>query len=72
MCISRLWKCSPLPNKILMPGALLVGSCIAMAADLMVHLPWERHFLHLNAIAAVLGAPVVMWVILRNKKVRAL
>lgn len=59
-------------NKILMPGALLVGSCIAMAADLMVHLPWERHFLHLNAIAAVLGAPVVMWVILRNKKVRAL
>ncbi len=59
-------------NKILMPGVLLTGAVIAMAADLMVHLPWERHFLHLNAIAAVLGAPVVMWVILRNKRIRSL
>lgn len=59
-------------NKILMPGVLLTGALIAMAADLTVHLPWERHFLHLNAIAAVLGAPVVMWVILRNKRIRSL
>ncbi|MFZ5999654.1 MAG: FecCD family ABC transporter permease [Bacteroidota bacterium] len=59
-------------NKILMPGALLVGASIALAADLTVHLPWERHFLHLNAIAAVLGAPVVMYVILRNRKIRSL
>lgn len=59
-------------NRILMPGVMLVGSIIAMAADLMVHLPWERHFLHLNAIAAVLGAPVVMWVILKNKRIRSL
>lgn len=59
-------------NRVLMPGVILVGSIIAMAADLMVHLPWERHFLHLNAIAAVIGAPVVMWVILRNKRIRSL
>lgn len=59
-------------NKILMPGVLLVGSAMALVADLVVHLPWDRHFLHLNAIAAVLGAPVVMWVILRNKRFRSL
>lgn len=59
-------------NKILMPGVLLVGAGIALAADLIVHLPWERHFLHLNAIAAVLGAPVVMFVILRNRKIRSI
>ncbi len=59
-------------HKLLMPGVLLIGSIIAMAADLTVHLPWQRHFLHLNAIAAVIGAPIVMWVIIKNKRIRTL
>ncbi|MDR7132221.1 iron complex transport system permease protein [Algoriphagus sp. 4150] len=58
-------------HKILMPGVMLVGASIAMAADLIINLPWERHFLHLNAVNAIIGAPVVMWVILRNKSMRS-
>jgi len=58
-------------HKILIPAVMLLGSLIALAADLFVHLPWERHFLHLNAVNALIGAPVVMWVILRNKRMRA-
>lgn len=58
-------------HKILLPAVMLLGSIIALAADLFVHLPWERHFLHLNAVNALIGAPVVMWVILRNKRMRA-
>lgn len=58
-------------HKILMPAVILIGACIAMAADLIVNLPWERHFLHLNAVNALIGAPVVMWVILRNKSMRS-
>jgi iron complex transport system permease protein len=57
-------------HKILLPAVMLLGSIIALAADLFVHLPWERHFLHLNAVNALLGAPVVMWVILRNKRMQ--
>lgn len=59
-------------HRVLVPGVIVVGTIIAMTADLFVHLPWERHFLHLNAIAAVLGAPVVMWVIVRNKRLRTI
>ncbi|MEL6971682.1 MAG: iron ABC transporter permease [Bacteroidota bacterium] len=55
-------------HRVLIPAVILLGSLIALAADLFVHLPWERHFLHLNAVNALLGAPVVMWVILRNKR----
>lgn len=55
-------------HKILIPAVMLLGGIIALAADLFVHLPWERHFLHLNAVNALIGAPVVMWVILRNKR----
>lgn len=58
-------------HKILMPAVMLLGAVIALAADLLVHLPWERHFLHLNAVNAVIGAPVVMWVILKNKRMRS-
>ncbi len=57
-------------HKVLMPAVILLGSIVALAADLFVHLPWERHFLHLNAVNALIGAPIVMWVILRNKKMR--
>lgn len=57
-------------HKILMPAVMLLGGIIAQAADLFVHLPWEKHFLHLNAVNALIGAPVVMWVILKNKKMR--
>ena len=57
-------------HKVLLPAVMLLGSLIALAADLFVHLPWERHFLHLNAVNALIGAPVVMWVILRNKRMR--
>jgi len=57
-------------HRILIPGVMLLGGIIALAADLLVHLPWERHFLHLNAVNALIGAPVVMWVILRNRRMR--
>lgn len=57
-------------HKILIPAVMLLGAVVALAADLFVHLPWERHFLHLNAVNALIGAPVVMWVILRNKRMR--
>ena len=57
-------------HKILIPVVTLLGSLIALAADLFVHLPWEKHFLHLNAVNALIGAPVVMWVILKNRRMR--
>lgn len=57
-------------HRILIPVVMLLGSLIALAADLFVHLPWEKHFLHLNAVNALIGAPVVMWVILKNRRMR--
>lgn len=39
---------------------LLLGAVLGLGADLIVHLPWEQHFLHLNAVLAMLGAPLVI------------
>jgi iron complex transport system permease protein len=36
---------------------LLLGATLAVAADLIVHLPWEQLFLQLNAVLAIVGPP---------------
>ena len=37
-----------------------------------IHLPWERHVLHLNAVNAVIGAPFVMAILLRSRNMRSM
>lgn len=50
----------------LIPLAALAGALLAVSADVVVHLPWEQHFLHLNAVLALVGAPVVIGLLLFN------
>ena len=59
-------------HRLLMPAAMLLGATLCLAADLFVHLPWERHFLHLNAVNAAVGAPFVIWLLMRNRNLRAM
>lgn len=54
----------------LLPVAALLGALLAISADAIVHLPWEQHFLHLNAILAIVGAPVVIALILYSPLLR--
>lgn len=54
----------------LMPLAALCGALLALAADFVVHLPWEQHFLHLNAVLALVGAPVVILLLLFSPAMR--
>lgn len=54
----------------LLPLAALCGGLLAVAADAVVHLPWEQHFLHLNAILAIIGAPVVIALLLFSPSMR--
>lgn len=54
----------------LIPIASLTGALLAVCADAVVHLPWDQHFLHLNAILALIGAPVVIGLLLFNPSLR--
>lgn len=54
----------------LLPLAGLSGALLAISADAVVHLPWEQHFLHLNAILAIIGAPVVIALLLFSPAMR--
>lgn len=56
-------------HRQLLPGAVLIGAALGLAADLVTHLPWSRHVLHLNAVIGLVGAPVALFVLLRRRLV---
>jgi iron complex transport system permease protein len=59
-------------HRILMPAVVLMGPALALAADLVTHLPWSKHVFHLNAVNGLVGAPIVLWVLLTRKNARSL
>ena len=57
-------------HRVLLPAVTLLGASLALAADLIAHLPGSQLTLPLNAVTALVGAPVVAWVILRRGNLR--
>ncbi len=58
-------------HRILVPATVLMGGIIALAADLIAQAPGTQIVLPLNAITALIGAPVVIWIILRGRGLKA-
>ena len=54
-------------HRILIPACLLVGSSLALLADICSQLPGEN-ILPLNAVNAAFGAPVVIFVLIHHHK----
>lgn len=54
-------------HRLLLPTAALIGTTLALATDLITHLPWSRHLLHLNAVTGLLGAPIVLYILLSRR-----
>lgn len=52
-------------HRVLVPGTILTGASVLLLCDLVSKL----FTLPVNAITALLGIPVVVWVVLRNKSV---
>jgi iron complex transport system permease protein len=57
-------------HRVLVPACTLMGGSLALIADLIAHVPGSQFVLPLNAITALIGAPVVVWVILRRHNLR--
>jgi iron complex transport system permease protein len=55
-------------HRILIPGTLLSGGAVMLLSDIISQLPGSESVLPVNAITSLIGIPVVIWVILRNRK----
>lgn len=54
----------------LIPGVMLGGAVLLLLCDVLVQLPGGTQYLPLNAVTALLGAPVVIMVVMKTKNVR--
>lgn len=54
-------------HRVLMPGTALLGALVALVADLLAQLPGSESVLPLNAVTALVGAPVIAAVVLRRR-----
>lgn len=52
-------------HRLLVPGSLLLGALIALIAGLFAQMPGSNLILPLNSAMALIGAPIVVWVLLR-------
>lgn len=55
-------------HKILVPGTVLAGGAVMLLCDLISQLPGSDRVLPVNAVTSFVGIPVVIWVIIRNRK----
>ena len=53
-------------HRLLLPGTCLVGAIVAIGAAIIAEMPGHNLVLPLNVITALIGAPIVMLVILRQ------
>ena len=55
-------------QKWLLPATLLTGGLVALLCNLLTTVPFGKGILPLNAITPLIGAPMVIYVILKNRK----
>lgn len=53
---------------ILLPAVLLCGSLLMLVCDTVAQLPFSEFTLPINAITSLIGAPVVIWLLVRKRK----
>lgn len=55
-------------HKILLPAVFLLGAIVMLICDSIAQLPTSDYTLPINAITSLIGAPVVIWLLVRKRK----
>mgnify|MGYP005990095329 CR=1 FL=1 len=56
-------------HKILIPATALTGALVLLICDIIAQVPTSEFTLPINAITSIFGAPVVIWLLIRKKKI---
>lgn len=52
----------------LIPGSILIGSIFMLISDIISHFPGYDKVLPINSITALIGIPVIIWIIFKNQR----
>ncbi|MFK8060152.1 MAG: FecCD family ABC transporter permease [Polaribacter sp.] len=56
-------------HKMLIPAVAVIGAIVLLICDIIAQLPTSEFTLPINAITSLFGAPVVIWLLIRKKKI---
>jgi iron complex transport system permease protein len=56
-------------HKILLPAVAICGAIIMLICDSIAQLPTSDYTLPINAITSLLGAPIIIWLLVRKRKI---
>ena len=54
----------------LLPIVIWIGAIVMLLCDIIAQLPGSEQVLPINAITSLVGAPVVIWIIVRKRKIK--
>jgi iron complex transport system permease protein len=57
-------------HKTLLPAVMLGGAALVLFCDILAQAPGRTQLLPLNAVTSLIGAPVVIWVVMKSKSIR--
>ncbi|HBB92063.1 MAG: iron ABC transporter [Bacteroidetes bacterium GWF2_49_14] len=57
-------------HRILLPASILCGSILMLVCDILAQLVAAPQVLPINTVTSLFGAPILIWVILRNRRNR--
>ena len=55
-------------HAILFPAILIIGAMIMLICDSIAQLPFTDYSLPINAVTSIFGAPLVIWLLVRKRK----
>lgn len=58
-------------HRVLIPATCLTGTVLLLLCDIIAQLPGTQTVIPINVVTSLLGAPVVIWIIIRRNNLRS-
>ncbi|MGV6831549.1 MAG: FecCD family ABC transporter permease [bacterium] len=55
-------------HKILLPATIFLGAIILLICDSVAQVPFYNYTLPINAVTSLIGAPIIIWLLVRKRK----
>lgn len=61
---------SSMDHKKLIPLVIVIGASLLLACDIVAQIPFSNYSLPINAVTSLVGAPLVIWLIVKKRYLR--
>ncbi len=56
-------------HNIVLPASIIGGAVLLLICDIVAQLPGSNYALPINSVSAIVGAPIIIWIIFKNKNI---